>query len=92
MPWENDTPNTKGSCEGHVDPATYGLAIERCPLSCHNTGCDEKRYAGVVYAGKAFEEGLVGNRIHGVVHGAADETFAGCEKECAGDEYVGVGR
>lgn len=78
-------------CEGHgdVDAAGHGFAVEGCVLGGHDAGCDEERYTGVVYAGEAFEERLVGDAVHGVPDRAADEALGRGEEEHEGDKYVG---
>ena len=81
VPRHYDAAEAEDGGGGHVDPAAGGLAVEGGVLGRHYRGGDQEGYAGVVDAGEAFEQGLVGDAVHCVPHAAADETFAGGDEE-----------
>ena len=91
VPGEDGAEDPQDGGQGHVDGAGDGFAVEGGPLRGQDTGRDEKGDACVVDTGEALEQGLVGDAVHGVPHGGADETFAGGAEEDGGDEDVGFG-
>lgn len=90
-PGEDGAEETEDGGKGHVDRAGDGFAVEGRPFGGEDAGSDEEGDPRVVYAGEAVEEGFVGDAVHGVPEGGADEAFAGGGEEDGRDEDVGFG-
>ena len=91
VPREDDTPDAEGRSCAHIDPSAYRLAVKRSVLCRHDGGGDEERDARVVNAGEGGDQLHVGNGVHGVPDGAADQALASGKKEDGGDKDVGLG-
>lgn len=89
VPREDDAADAENGREDHVDPAAHGLAVKGGVLGGHDGGGNQQRDARVVDAGKSGDEMDVGDGVHGVPDGAADQALAGGEEEHGGDEDVG---
>lgn len=91
IPRHHDAGDAQDRREDHVQPPTHGLAVKGRVLGRHDTRGDEEGDAGIIDAGKGGNEVDVGDGVHGVPDGAADEALAGGEEEDGGDEDVGFG-
>ena len=88
MPGQNCTADAERKCGADPEPAGCRLTVKGSVLGRHDAGRDEKGDAGIVDAGEAFHERLLGDAVERVPHGAADEAFCGGEKEHGCDEDV----
>lgn len=91
VPRHYDAGDAQHGREDHVQPAAHGLAVKGRVLGRHDAGGDEEGDARVIDAGKGGDEVDVGDGVHGVPDGAADETLAGGKEEDGRDEDVGFG-
>lgn len=91
MPGEDHTANTKTHGEGNVGPSGHGFTVKRRVLRGHNGRSHQERDPGVVYTSEAFHERLVGNAVHSVPQGTADQALARSKEKDGGNDHVGVG-
>ena len=87
-PGEDRAGDAEDPCQGHVDGAGNGFAVEGDPLRGEDGGSDEERDSRIVDAGEAGEELVVADAVHGVPHRRADEAFGGRGEEGCRDEDV----
>ena len=59
VPGKYGARDAENECQGQIDRAADGLAVEGCVFCGHDGGGYEERDAGVVDAGEAFKKSLV---------------------------------